>query len=158
MKLVHAQESDKTNINDLYLSVRNTQFCVWNEFYPTMEEIDNDVKANTLYIIKENDIIISAVSVNPFNEMDEISHFTKTSNPCEIARVVVNKEYQSKKIGEFMINEVIKDLKRKKCDSIRLAVEINHIPAIRLYEKCGFSRVGEHYMYEHYYYLYELLL
>jgi ribosomal protein S18 acetylase RimI-like enzyme len=89
--------------------------------------------------------------------MDEISQFTKTSNPCEIARVVVNKNYQSKKIGEFMIKEIIKELKNKSFDSIRLAVEINHIPAIKLYEKCGFNRIGEHFMYEHHYYLYELL-
>lgn len=157
MKLVHAEEQDKNIVNELYISVRNTPFCVWDEYYPTMEEIDNDLNANTLYIIKENDMVLGAVSVNPINEMDEISQFTKTSNPCEIARVVVNKNYQSKKIGEFMIKEIIKELKNKSFDSIRLAVEINHIPAIKLYEKCGFNRIGEHFMYEHHYYLYELL-
>ena len=100
---------DISDILDLYQNAKNQELCVWNEYYPTMEEIDNDLNANTLYIIKENDVVLGAVSVNPINEMDEISQFTKTSNPCEIARVVVNKNYQSKKIGEFMIKEIIKD-------------------------------------------------
>ena len=55
MKLVHAEEQDKNIVNELYISVRNTPFCVWNEYYPTMEEIDNDLNANTLYVIKENE-------------------------------------------------------------------------------------------------------
>ena len=42
--------------------------------------------------------------------------------------------------------------------AVRLAVEINHLPAIKLYENCGFVKVGSHFMYEHNYYLYEFLM
>jgi ribosomal protein S18 acetylase RimI-like enzyme len=56
-----------------------------------------------------------------------------------------------------MINELIKQLNKLGYNSIRLAVEVNHIPAIKLYEKCGFKKVGTHFMYEHHYYLYEFV-
>lgn len=157
MKLKLAEKEDLLIINDLYMSVRNTPYCVWNEYYPSMGEIEADFIAGTLYLIKENSNILGAVSVNPNNEMNEISFFTKVDNSCEIARVVVNRDYQNKRIGQFMINELIKELHKKGYNSIRLAVEVNHVPAIKLYEKCGFIRVGTHFMYEHYYYLYELL-
>lgn len=157
MKLVHAKIDDLNYVNDLYISVRNTPYCVWNEYYPTFEEIESDFLASTLYLVKENDEILGAVSVNPINEMDEIDGFTKVDKPCEIARVVVNPLYQNRKIGAFMIDEIINVLISKGFDSVRLAVEINHVPAIKLYEKCGFKKVGSHFMYEHNYYLYEKL-
>ena len=56
-----------------------------------------------------------------------------------------------------MINELINEVKKIGYNSIRLAVEINHIPAIKLYEKCGFKKVGTNFMYEHHYYLYEFV-
>ena len=158
MKLQLAEINDLKYVNDLYISVRNTPFCVWNEYYPTNEEIECDYTAKTLYITKEDDSILGAVSVNPENEMNDLNCFTKVFKTCEIARVVVNPIYQNKKIGQFMINELIKELNKKGYNSIRLAVEVNHIPAIKLYEKCGFKKVGTHFMYEHHYYLYELLL
>lgn len=157
MKLQLAEINDLKYVNDLYNSVKNTPYCVWDEYYPTLIDIECDFTANTLYLIKEDKLILGAVSINPENEMDDLNCFTKVLKPCEIARVVVNPLYQNKKIGQFMINELINEVKKIGYNSIRLAVEINHIPAIKLYEKCGFKKVGTNFMYEHHYYLYEFV-
>ena len=97
MKLQLAEINDLKYVNDLYNSVKNTPYCVWDEYYPTLIDIECDFTAKTLYLIKEDDLILGAVSVNPENEMDDLDCFTKVLKPCEIARVVVNKLYQNKK-------------------------------------------------------------
>ena len=59
MKLVHAEEQDKNIVNELYISVRNTPFCVWNEYYQTMEEIDNDNAYIDYYETELSDMVLN---------------------------------------------------------------------------------------------------
>ena len=158
MELCNATKDDLDKVEQLYKSVIGLPYCVWNEEYPSRFEIEEDFKFNCLYILKELDDIIAAVSVNPYDEMSDSNAWTKTKKPCEIARVVVCKEYQNKSIGKYMINKLLERLRDLSFTSVRLAVEVNHVPAIKLYESCGFIRVGCHFMYEHHYYLYEYLM
>ena len=158
MKLSLAESIDLLDVEKLYKSVIGTPYCVWNEEYPTIFEIEEDYKSNCLYVLKEDTKVIGAVSVNHLDEMSELNNWTKTLKHCEIARVVINKDYQNKHIGYLMIKQLLSILKEVGYLSVRLAVEINHLPAIKLYEKCGFNKVGNHYMYGHDYYLYEYLM
>ena len=158
MELLNAKFDDLKEVELLYKSVVGTRYCVWNEEYPTIFEIENDFSHNNLFVLKEKNKVIGAVSVNFENEMDDVLCFSGTDNPCEIARVVVKPTYQGKNIGYFMIKSLLEKLKTLDYSVVRLAVEVNHVPAIKLYEKCGFKKVGTHYMYEHHYYLYEYIL
>ena len=55
MKLQLAEINDLKYVNDLYNSVKNTPYCVWDEYYPTLIDIECDFTAKTLYLIKEDD-------------------------------------------------------------------------------------------------------
>lgn len=157
MELMLLKEIEKEVVESLYNLVKGTKYCVWDE-YPGKFEIDNDYENNSLYVLKDNNKIIGAISINKENEMDDLDCWKIRNNTCEIARVVIHPDYQNKKLSIFMVNELINILKSKKISSIHLAAEINNLPAIKLYQRCNFEYVGDTFMYGHNYYLYEKVL
>lgn len=156
MKLVLAKMDDLDSVYDLYESVKDKKFCVWDSEYPTKTNIEYDFKHECLYVLKSDLKVIGAISINYEKEFDNIPDaWLCTKNSCEIARVVVDHTCQNKGLGEFMINEICKILSIRGINSIHLAVAVNNLPAVKLYEKCGFLRNSTIYMFENYYYLYE---
>lgn len=55
-----------------------------------------------------------------------------------ISSFAVKPEFMKQKIGSFMMQRVEEMAICKGCESIRLEVFINNLPAINFYEKCGF--------------------
>lgn len=156
MKLVLAEKEELNLVSALYESVKNTKFCVWDSEYPTIKNIKYDFKHKCLYVLKDDNKIVGAISVNHKNEFNKLKDvWLYTKDPCEIARVVVDPNCQNKGLGEFMINEICNILSEKGKFCIHLAVEENNLPAIRIYDKCGFLQGPICYMFEHNYYLYE---
>lgn len=60
-----------------------------------------------------------------------------------ITNVAVFTSQRKKGIGEMLISELIKVVKNENAEFITLEVRESNASAIRLYEKCGFERVGE---------------
>ena len=61
---------------------------------------------------------------------------------AHITNIVTKKNMRHNKIGTLMLEELIKIAKERKLNSITLEVNINNIPAINLYEKYKFEKVG----------------
>ena len=114
MRLMLALKEDLSNVLSLYETVKKQKFCVWDDEYPTIENIEYDFNHECLYVLKEENKVIGAISVNYENELDElIDVWLYTKDVCEIARVVIDPNYQNKGLGEFMINEMCKLLREK---------------------------------------------
>ncbi|MBR2151667.1 MAG: ribosomal protein S18-alanine N-acetyltransferase [Clostridia bacterium] len=62
---------------------------------------------------------------------------------AEIDRVVVDEKYRGKGIAKNLINEFEKIVKSNMVFEILLEVRRSNIPAISLYEKCGFEKISE---------------
>ena len=60
-----------------------------------------------------------------------------------ITNVAVFMSQRKKGIGEMLISELIKVVKNENAEFITLEVRASNASAIRLYEKCGFEKVGE---------------
>ncbi len=60
-----------------------------------------------------------------------------------ITNVAVSKAYRKQGIGEALVRFLINESEQEKADFITLEVRKSNSPAISLYEKCGFSSVGE---------------
>ena len=58
MELLKATPADIATVANIYDSVRNRGFCVWNENYPTAEHAMRDEKAGCLYVLKYDGKII----------------------------------------------------------------------------------------------------
>lgn len=66
----------------------------------------------------------------------------KTIDDIHITNIVVKKTSRKKGIGSLLLKKLIELSLLEKPLSITLEVNANNIPAIKLYEKYGFKKVG----------------
>ncbi len=151
-----ARVYEKNEILALYKSVIGEEFCVWNEIYPEMQEIEHDIKTENLFVLVGEGRIIGAMSLVPENELDGFG-FWSSRDGChrEIARVVVASSHRGKGLAYEMVQSIIPILKERRCTSVRLSVAKCNIPACKTYQKADFDTVGEAEMYGGSYYLME---
>lgn len=155
LKLEKASILDLEDVKALYYSVLNTKYCIWNEEYPSSFEINFDFEHHKLFVLKINDKVIGAASIVPENEMDGFDCWKEKNNTCEIARIVIHKDYQGKGYGKVLVSKLIDLVKEMSFKAIHLAVHIDHIPAYKTYLSAGFKEVGNAFMYNHNYKLME---
>ena len=148
------QQDDAEQVLSLYQRAKNSAFCVWNDSYPSIAEIEHDLETKNLYVMTDGGKVIGAISVVPENELDGFDYW-----PCkegkEIARVVIDKAYQGHGLSFEMVQSVASILRRNGYKAIHLSVVKSNIPAYKTYIKAGFAVVGEAQMYGNDYYLME---
>jgi len=153
-KFALATQADIPQIMEVYQSLIGTPGCTWNEHYPDIEIAEADIKANGLYLLKDNDRIIAVASAGKLDDYDVNSW--DIENPCEFARLGVRPDYQGRGIGKMCMNYVFKIAREQGFDGVVLLVAKNNPTAIALYEKGGFKRCGEVFMYGNDYYRYQM--
>ena len=149
-----ARHEDGEAVLSLYQEARSGEFCVWNESYPTMAEIEHDLETNNLYVMTHGSKVIGAISVVPENELDEFDCWSCSSGK-EIARVVVSRSCQGQGLSFEMVQRILPILTEQGCKAIHLSVVKTNLPAYMTYVKAGFATVGEADMYGNSYYLME---
>lgn len=149
-----AQQDDASHVLSLYQSAQSYAFCVWNDIYPSITEIEHDLETKNLYVMTDGSKIIGAISVVPENELDSFDCWSYKDGK-EIARVVIDKAYQGQGLSFEMVQYVEAILQRNGCKAIHLSVVKSNIPAYKIYIKAGFIVVGEAQMYNNDYYLME---
>ena len=151
-----AVKSDKTEILALYRAQLGMPFCCWTEDYPSEEEIDFDLSRGALYIKREEGRIIAAISVDDDQNVNELSFWDSSLSPgAELARLVVDREFQNRGIALEMVAHVVGILKDQGCRSIRYLVDRTNAPALNSYRHLDASLVGECSLYGHEYYCFE---
>lgn len=81
--------------------------------------------------------------VDEFDNVLAFGGFWHILNEAHITNIAVKKEFRKKKLGTALLNEMIKSAKEKEITSMTLEVRVSNIPAVKLYEKMGFSSVGK---------------
>ena len=134
IKLYQAAENEIEEITKLYEQAKGSEYCTWDEHYPNIEITRQDLKRNDLFCMKtETGEIVGAISIDDDKEVEGLSCWSDKLKPSvEIARLVVKKEWQNKKI---------EDKKQKK--------------ALSAYKKLNFERVGESTLYDGNWWCYE---
>ena len=149
-----AEKEDAAQVLSLYKAAQMGEFCLWDDSYPTITEIQQDLETKNLYVITDDSKIVGAISVVPENELDGFDCWTHKDGK-EIARVVVDKAYQGQGIALKMVQSIEAILRRQRCKAIHLSVAKSNIPAYKTYLKAGFTVVGQAQMYGNDYYLME---
>lgn len=122
--------------------------------YPSKESAKADIEGESLYVLKKNGEIIAVASAGGF---DELGHLQWTpEKPCELARIGVVPRLQSKGIGTLILQNVIHATRKKGFDGIQMLVSKTNPAALALYEKNGFERCGETFMYGTDFYCYQI--
>ncbi|NLD87152.1 MAG: GNAT family N-acetyltransferase [Clostridiales bacterium] len=153
-----ANTGEREEILSLYRSVMGTKFCTWNEDYPSMEEIDNDIENNCLYVMTSEGRIIASISIVPERELDELQVWSEREDAAELARLVVNRDCQGKGLAFRMLSEMEELLREKGTKTVHLLAAKQNIPAVKTYLKADYEIKGEVNIYGNSYFAMEKIL
>lgn len=148
---------DKDQILQNYESVKDSSFCVWNDAYPTIEDVENDLKYNNLYVLEVNKQIVGSISIVDTNELDDLNCWS-SKQAREFARVVIARKYQNRGYSKYLVSYCLDEMTKRNYANAHISVAIKNIPAQRLYESLGFKKVGNASMWGNDYDLYEKCL
>ena len=154
--IVLASDSDREQIMKLYKEQLGREFCAWNENYPSEETIDFDLSRDALFVMKENNEVIAAISIDKDEDVEKLDCWDKNLAPGgELSRLAVTHSMQNKGIARLMMQHGMKALKDRGYKSIHFLVNKYNVPAIQSYAKLGFNDVGECYLYDQDFLCYE---
>lgn len=132
LKVVYKKIIDKMNEENIK---------IWDDIYPCEFFLD-DIESNRLYVLEENNEIVSAFALGNSNAGSEYVKWENNHDKAlYIDRFGVNVNYSRKGIGSVMLNKAIALSKDKGGKYLRLFVVDINKPAINLYIKNGFKRV-----------------
>lgn len=145
MKIRLANKADLETLKQMFLSIVENMYkngiFIWNEYYP-FEEFEKDIDSKQLYVLIENNTIVSAFCL--LNNIQGESNFNwqeKQAKSIYIARLGVNTDYTRKGIATKTLEYAKQLCKQLKAKFLRLTVVEENIPAINLYLKNGFTKV-----------------
>lgn len=113
--------------------------------YPTHKEAANGVANDNLYVAKISGKIVGSIILN--HEPEPAFNKAKWkinadySNIFVVHTFVVHPAYLKNGIGMNLVTFAVQHCIHERAKSIRLDVYEHNMPAIRLYEKCGFEYV-----------------
>ncbi len=153
-----ARETEKDIILALYKAVIGTEFCVWNDEYPGLQEITKDIATDNLFVLESAGLIAGAISIVPENELDDLKCWSSNRNTGEFARVVIHPDFHGRHYAKLLVSNVLEVMKKRGIEAVHISVAINNIPAYKTYQKLGFKTAGQNEMWKNKYYLCELIL
>ena len=149
-----ASYNDIPEILALYRSLIGTPGCTWSLDYPNEETAKSDIRNRSLYVLRDNGKIIAVATAGSDNELDHLQWTLK--EPCELSRIGVVPSKQKQGIGTIILRNVIESAKERGFDGIRMLVSKTNPAALALYDKNGFERCGETFMYGIDFYCYQM--
>ncbi len=154
--IVLASESDREQIMALYKEQLGREFCAWDEDYPSEETIDCDFSRDALFVMKEDEKVIAAISIEIDEDVDSLECWAPDLFPGgELARLAVTPSMQGKGIARQMMQHGMNALTDRGYRRIHFLVNKYNKPAIQSYSKFGFNVVGECFMYDQEFLCYE---
>lgn len=157
MTIEKAVPGDAEEIYAIYSSLKGLPGCTWNDEYPTLDFVRDDIEnRHALYKLTENGKIIAAAYLGDFEERERPECYDKSiKNLGEFSRVGVRREYHRKGYAERLLRFLLEEAESLGYDGLALLVGTENHGAAALYEKIGFRRVGEGVMYETRWFFYE---
>ncbi len=121
----------KMDVNDLE-SIKDILFTEFDDFWTYNIFKEELINPNSQYIVaKIDDNIVGFAGI------------WKAVDVIHVTNIVTKKDLRNKGIGSILLRNLIDLSKKDKgIDSITLEVNENNLPAISLYEKYGFKKVG----------------
>ena len=144
-----ATAKDKDEILKLYKSQLGREYCPWNEYYPTMEEIDFDLSRDALLVMREEGKIIAAISIDDDDSVNNLECWTAELQPGgELSRLAVSPDCQGRGLAKEMIEKGLEELKNRSYKSLHFLVNRHNMKALKCYSAFPFNKVGECELYE----------
>jgi len=120
----------------------------WNDDYPWLEDIEEDINNKDGYVYVEDNSIIGYVCIN-FNEQSDYNNLLEGSwlhsdnHYATIQRLVVDPSVTGKSYGSKMMSCIEEVVLSKGIHEIRLDTGVDNKPMIALARRNNFNEVGK---------------
>lgn len=157
MEFVLATKDDISSIMNLYREAMTVEGCTWDEGYPNLEILTEDVECNRQYCMKDdNGEVLAAISVDSDPIVDALDCWHENCLPgSELARLVVSKSAMNKGIARMMLTKGMEELVNRGFVGIHFLVSPNNKRAVNSYAKLNFNNVGETDLFGEHWWCYE---
>ncbi|MCL2873342.1 MAG: GNAT family N-acetyltransferase [Defluviitaleaceae bacterium] len=124
----------------------NINYCGWKKgIYPARKDIEQDISEGTIYIAFVNGEISGAIVLNhePTQSPDNGSWMidAKDEEVFNVRRFAVHPDFWGQKVGKLLLEFSYNLAKKRGIKALRLDVFKDNMPAIKSYEKCGYSYI-----------------
>ncbi|WP_282936477.1 GNAT family N-acetyltransferase [Paenibacillus sp. RC67] len=166
MSIVRADYTELEAVTELYAAItrdmRERNIDQWDEYYPTIAVFQNDLHNKQMYGIQKEGQWIGAVVVNEAQdtEFEGLSWQDQSGKAVVIHRLAVHPDYQGQGIGKKLLQFAEMEAAAHPYTSIRLDAYSANLAAIGMYEKAGYTKVGEvrYPFHNHPFYVYEKII
>lgn len=148
-----AEPENAEEIMSLYRSLVGTKGLTWSEDYPLLDDVERDIAEKSLYIAVSDGEIIAAAGAGVDEEVAELSSI---ENACNLYRVGVRRNFHRKGTAGKLLEYIKKDVEKRGFCGMFFLVAKGNEPALGLYEKHGFKRKGEAFMFGFDFWCYEI--
>lgn len=151
MKITQGNLTDLTSIMELINSViqamENQHIFQWNEHYPTAATFENDLRNNSLFLMRNEDEILGIIAFdeNQSPEYSQIDWITSGDRVLVIHRLAVNPKYQGQGYARKLMAYAEEYASRHNYQSIRLDAYTGNARTLNFYEKRDYKKTGELY-------------
>ncbi len=149
LKIENGVLSDIDNIFKIYKNAKivldNRKIFQWTNNYPSLNIIENDLKKDCLFVLKNADKIIGSICINEEHELEyeKINWKFNTSRILVIHRLVIEPNHQSRGYATILMNFAENYAKEKSYNSIRLDAYSRNHQVIEFYKKRKYIVRGE---------------
>jgi ribosomal protein S18 acetylase RimI-like enzyme len=149
MKIEIANMKQLTDIFEIYLKCNEAlqleKIYQWNENYPTLDILKNDIENRYLYCITQGNLAIAAINISDIQEPEYKTIIWEDikGKILVIHRLAVHPDFQRKGIARNLMDFAEEYAKNNSFTSIRLDAYTDNKRVLRFYENGGYIKRGE---------------
>ena len=148
MLLTRGLTSDFDSVCALYARVTSAMhekgIAQWNwGTYPNADQIHKSIDAGTLYVVREGNTVVAAVTLDStFESAYDAVNWLFGGKPGTFHRLCIAPEKQRQGLGRGMMGEMLAILRSQGCTTLRCDTLVNNSAALALYQKIGMRIAG----------------
>lgn len=133
--------------------------CDWSDEYPSMEFVDDDIARGRLYVLRDENALLAAITVNDSDVEDAgIAWDCRAKHPCMLSRLCVAPHLQGKGVAKQVMAFAERNARERGYDSVHLLAAKKNPFAPKIYPAIHYRYCGEIYRYDVDFFCFEKLL
>lgn len=126
MDIIKGQRQDLSDIISIISEctelMKSQGILQWDEYYPTIDIVENDIEDGSCYVMKHNNRCVACVAINEEEEegLNRIVSSTKEGKRLAIHRLCVHPNFQGKGIAKTILKFIEEFCNTNAYDFIRL--------------------------------------
>ncbi|NLF27898.1 MAG: GNAT family N-acetyltransferase [Clostridiales bacterium] len=115
----------------------------WDETYPTMDDIRDDLEKNGLYVLREGARVVAAISLVEPDELDGLGVSWTPARAKEASRFCLDPQMQGRGLAAEIFLSALEMLKSDGVEAVRYLCAKQNPAAFRLYTRLGHTRLED---------------